>query len=158
VRQRVGLGSARHAPGAAISRTDACKAAFASAASLAGSAPVAGLHLLAALFERPDPHLDLLLRDAGVRPEDVSREARLRLLLRDVARRARGDHGVELAFDARAEAVLSEKGRDDGALERVVRLFVAEPVEALGRAGKLERVKRWRVAEDQGGLYVIPAE
>ena len=157
VRQRVGVGAARHAPGATISRTQACKVAFERAAEMAGDAPAACLHLLAALFERPDPHLDLLLRDAGVRPDDVAHEARLRVLLRALARDVRARLGVEVVFDPRAEALLSDRGRGDGALERVVRQFVGEPLAQLETSGKLARVPRWRVAEDQGGLYVIPA-
>lgn len=159
LRQRVGLGSHRTGPGAAISRTDACKAAFARAAVLSGDAPTACLHLLLAVIEKPDPHLDLMLRDAGVRPDDVAREVQLRLLLRDTARAARALHGVELAFDASAIALLRRRGKEPGgALPEFVAQVVAQPLVELSRAGKLARHRRWRVAEDQGGVYVIPDE
>jgi hypothetical protein len=157
VRQRVGMGATRHPQGAAISRTEPCKAAFTRAAEAAGVAPVSSVHLLAALFEHPDPHLDLLLRDAGVRPDELAREARLSSLLGRVAAGARDRHGVEIAFEANAEALLSEQGRN-GDLEGTVERLVAEPLADLAQSGKLARHQRWRVAYDQGGIYMTPAE
>jgi hypothetical protein len=162
LRQRVGVGAHRTGPGAAISRTDACKAAFARAAVLSGDAPTSCLHLLLALIERPDPHLDLMLRDAGVRPDDVAREALLLLLMRDATLTARTRHGVELVIDAGAEAVLRRRATEGRSVEEALRQvfgeLVEQPLLELARAGKLARHGRWRVAEDQGGVYVIPGE
>ncbi len=162
LRQRVGVGSHRTAPGASISRTDACKAAFARAAALSGGAPTSCLHLLVALFERPDPHLDLMLRDAAIRPDDVAREALLRLLLRGAVRTARARDAVELTIDAGAESVLrgrAAESRDlEPALRQAVSQLVEQPLAELSRTGKIGKHRRWRVAEDQGGVYVIPAD
>jgi ATP-dependent Clp protease ATP-binding subunit ClpA len=161
VRQRVGVGTHRHAPGAAISRTEAVKSAFSRAEELAGGEAVSCLHLLVALFERPDPHLDLLLREAQLRPEEIEREALLRLLLVRLAARAAVE-GARLVFDARAEALLSTQGDPRASRGSDIRRVVAELVEAplaeLIRSGKLGKHEHWRVAEEEGAIYIIPDE
>jgi ATP-dependent Clp protease ATP-binding subunit ClpA len=161
LRQRIGAGTHRHAPGAPISRTEGVKSAFLRAEELAAQDPLSCLHLLVALFERPDPHLDLLLREARVRPEEIERAALLRLLLSRLAARASAA-GAQLAFDARAEALLSTKGQAGGAdgaeVRRVVAELVEAPLDELIRAGKFAKHTRWRLAEDEGGIYMIPAE
>jgi ATP-dependent Clp protease ATP-binding subunit ClpC len=84
----------------------------------------------------------------------------VRRLLARIGERLRNQHGVSLSTSGEAERFLVQQGWSAalGARElaRAVERFVQVPLSALILDGKISRSPAWRVAYDEGGLYVVP--
>jgi ATP-dependent Clp protease ATP-binding subunit ClpC len=152
---------------------DARHAIFVMTSNLGAGAPRERVGFPAAEQIAPDTGMDEVRR--FFRPELLNRvseivafraldgedaRAILRPLLGELAERLRRQHGVALRVDPEAEQLLVEKGLHPafGAreLRRVVERMVQAPLSALVLSGKIRRHAAWRVAFDEGGIYVVP--
>jgi ATP-dependent Clp protease ATP-binding subunit ClpC len=93
-------------------------------------------------------------------PEDAVRilRARLRVLCETVERQ----HGVSLEVEPEAEEFVAQAGFDPARgvheLRRAVERLVEAPLSSLILDGKIRKHAAWRVAYDEGGIYVVPRE
>ena len=92
-------------------------------------------------------------------PEDAVRilRPRLRLLCETVERQ----HGVRLEVEPEAEEFVARTGFDPTRgvrdLRRAVERLVEAPLSSLILDGKIRKHAAWRVAYDEGGIYVVPS-
>ena len=91
-------------------------------------------------------------------PEDAVRilRPRLRVLCETVERQ----HGVRLEVEPEAEEFVARTGFDPARgvrdLGRAVERLVEAPLSSLILDGKIRKHAAWRVAYDEGGIYVVP--
>ncbi len=93
-------------------------------------------------------------------PEDAVRILRLRL--RVLCETVERQHGVRLEVEPEAEDFVARTGFDPARgvreLRRVVERLVEAPLSSLILDGKIRKHAAWRVAYDEGGIYVVPRE
>jgi ATP-dependent Clp protease ATP-binding subunit ClpA len=184
LRERVGRGHHDHR-GEAVGRSAACKETFFRAAMLSGPGGVSALDLLAALGETPNALVAAVLREAGASVEQLREEARrssregravhaagrrpveppvlavaeavrvVRLRLRGLLDAVESEHGVTVTVEPEAETFVARMG-DLGELGPTVERLVEAPLRKLILDGKIKKHPAWRVAYDEGGIYVVP--
>jgi ATP-dependent Clp protease ATP-binding subunit ClpC len=102
--------------------------------------------------------IDDVIAFRALRPEDAVRilRQRLRVLCEAVERQ----HGVRLEVEPEAEDFIARTGFDPACgvreLPRVVERLVEAPLSSLILDGKIRKYAAWRVAYDEGGIYVVP--
>ena len=94
-----------------------------------------------------------------LRPEDAVQI--LRIHLRVLGETVERQHAVRLEVEPEAEAFIARAGFDPGSgvreLPRVLERLVAAPLSSLILDGKIRKYPAWRVAYDEGGIYIVPA-
>ncbi len=91
-------------------------------------------------------------------PEDAVRilRSRLRVLCDTVQR----EHGASLEVEPEAEAFIARTGFDPAwgvrELRGSMQRLVEAPLSSLILDGKIKKHASWRVAYDEGGIYVVP--
>jgi ATP-dependent Clp protease ATP-binding subunit ClpA len=69
-------------------------------------------------------------------------------------------HGVRLEVEPEAEEFVARSGFDPARgvheLRRAVERLVEAPLSSLILDGKIRKHAAWRVAYDEGGIYVVP--
>jgi C-terminal, D2-small domain, of ClpB protein len=90
--------------------------------------------------------------------EDAIRLVRLRL--RRIIDEVESRHGITLVVEPEAEAFVARTGTgaagDARELGRAVERLVEAPLGNLIQDGKIRKHPAWRVAYDEGGIYVVP--
>jgi ATP-dependent Clp protease ATP-binding subunit ClpC len=93
-----------------------------------------------------------------LRPEDAL--PILRKQLRALGETMESQHGVRLQVDSEAEAFIARAGFEPTSglreLPRVLERLVTARLSSLILDGKIRRHPAWRVAYDEGGIYVVP--
>ncbi len=93
-----------------------------------------------------------------LRPEDAAQI--LRKQLRTLEETMESQHGVRLEMDPEAEAFIARAGFDPACgvreLPRALERLVTTRLSSLILDGKIRRHPVWRVAYDEGGIYVVP--
>jgi ATP-dependent Clp protease ATP-binding subunit ClpC len=84
----------------------------------------------------------------------------LRKHLRVLGETVERQHGVRLEVEPEAEAFIARAGFDPGCgvreLPRALERLVAAPLSSLILDGKIRKYPVWRVAYDEGGIYIVP--
>jgi hypothetical protein len=137
---------------ASISRSDACRLAFRSAAEHARGEALSALDLLAAVCEEPDAPIDLAFRHYGLDVQDVAEAVRGRSIVGGLVKAVKQQHGVDLQVSPEAEAFLGNAGLAEA------RRLILTPLAGLVHSGKLAKHPVWRIVYDEGGVYLLPAE
>ncbi len=111
-------------------------------------------------FFRPDllDRMDEVIVFRALGPEDAVRilRSRLRVLCDTVQRQ----HGASLEVEPEAEAFIARTGFDPACgvreLRESMQRLVEAPLSSLILDGKIRKHAAWRVAYDEGGIYVVP--
>jgi hypothetical protein len=151
LRDELGPGTAPSGRGS-ISRSDACRLAFRSAAEHARGTALSALDLLAAVCDEPDPAIDLAFRHHGLDVEDVAEAVRSRSIIGGLVKAVKQQHGVDLQVSSEAEMFLAKAGLVEA------RRLILTPLAGLVHSGKLAKHAVWRIVYDEGGVYLLPAE
>ncbi|HEX9202630.1 MAG TPA: ATP-dependent Clp protease ATP-binding subunit, partial [Vicinamibacteria bacterium] len=84
----------------------------------------------------------------------------LRKHLRVLGETVERQHGVRLEVEPEAEAFIARAGFDPHSgvreLPRVLERLVSAPLSSLILDGKIRKYPVWRVAYDEGGIYIVP--
>ena len=143
----LGSGEAREVPGFA-------------GTTAAGPPPEPPALRAARRFFRPEllNRIDEVVVFRALGPEDAVRILRPRLLA--LCETVERQHGVRLTVDPEAESFIARSGYDPACgareLRRTVERLVEAPLSSLILDGKIRRYPAWRVAYDEGGVYVVP--
>jgi ATP-dependent Clp protease ATP-binding subunit ClpC len=102
--------------------------------------------------------IDEVIAFRALGPEDAVRIVRLRLRL--LCETVERQHGARLEVEPEAEEFIARSGFDPARgvrdLRRAVERLVEAPLSSLILDGKIRKHADWRVAYDEGGIYVVP--